>query len=142
MPVDNMDDLELALKVLWKAWGTPYRWGGDDPMAGFDCSGLMNEALYSCGLLPFGVDLTAQAHFQRWPVATTPEPGMLCFWGKSPMQIHHVEMMVSTKCSIGAGGGGSKTLTLGDAIASNAYVRVRPLKGREAGFMGFRDPFA
>ena len=38
----------------------PYRWAGDDPMAGFDCSGYLQEVLASVGMDPRG-DQTSQA---------------------------------------------------------------------------------
>jgi hypothetical protein len=46
--------------------------------------------------------------------------------------------------SIGASGGGAKTLTERDAIRDNAFVKVRPINGPGArtGFLGYKDPFA
>ena len=55
----------LASKVREKmAWyiskwiGKPYIWGGDD-FSGFDCSGLIHEALQAAGLENRGYDCTA-----------------------------------------------------------------------------------
>jgi hypothetical protein len=48
-----------AAEYVWTFLGLPYRWGGDDPIQGFDCSGLIVEVLQAVGLLPHGSDLTA-----------------------------------------------------------------------------------
>lgn len=113
--------------------GRPYRWGGDDPMAGFDCSGFVQELLSSVGMDPVG-DQTAQSlydyfeHNSRWN-----EPGMgaLVFFGPSLKQITHVGMMVDEYRMIEAGGGGSRTVSEDAAIQQNAYIRIRPIKGRQ-----------
>ena len=40
-----IQDAELAVKYAMAFIGTPYVWGGDDPMGGFDCSGFCIEVL-------------------------------------------------------------------------------------------------
>ncbi|NJO18771.1 MAG: C40 family peptidase [Spirulinaceae cyanobacterium RM2_2_10] len=114
--------------------GTPYRWGGDDPMAGFDCSGFVQELLASCGLDPKGDD-TAQGLFNFFDRhgEKNPSPGMgvLVFYGESLSKIVHVAMMLDEFRIIEAGGGGYKTLTEQDAIKQNAYIRIRHLSNRK-----------
>jgi hypothetical protein len=42
--------------------------------------------------------------------------------------------------SLGASGGGSRTVTVSDAIRSNAFIKLRPFRSRD-GVAGFVDPF-
>lgn len=44
-PAPSASDTQVANAILFRAIslvGTPYRWGGNDPQAGFDCSGLVD----------------------------------------------------------------------------------------------------
>lgn len=114
--------------------GLPYRWGGDDPMAGFDCSGLVQEILASVGEDPAG-DQTAHTlyrHFSRHGY-TPPEnewrAGDLAFFG-TQQKIRHVGFCVDSFRMVEAGGGGSNIHTLQDAEQANAYIRIRPVKQR------------
>lgn len=120
--------IEACLKFL----GLPYRWGGDDPINGYDCSGLVQDLLAMVGLDPVG-DQTAQALYDRLKgnsFSAGPsgvfETGGLVFYGKSIREISHVDMFLEDGIVIGAMGGGSKTKTLADAAAQNAFVKIRP----------------
>ena len=113
--------------------GTPYKWGGDDPMDGFDCSGFIQELLASAGMDPPG-DQTAQKlfdHFEKYGQWNIYKCGALAFYGKSVAEITHVAMLIDGYRIIEAGGGGSKTKSKQDAIDQNAYVRVRLLRNRK-----------
>ena len=74
---------ELAIKVAWRMWGGPYLWGGDDPMEGFDCSGLCVEILKSVGILPRNGDWNAHGLYRLFEdnVVDSPVKGCLviCF---------------------------------------------------------------
>lgn len=131
-----MTPKEICMKVAWHYLGTPYRWGGDD-FSSFDCSGFVIECLKSAGVLPRSGDWTAAGLFAMFPKVPDPKEGCLVFWG-SP--IIHVELCLDDIFSIGASGGGSKTVTEADAIRQNAYLKVRPLRSR-SGIYGFADPF-
>ena len=137
-----MTPKEIALKVAWHYLGTPYRWGGDD-FSAFDCSGFVIECLKSAGILPRDGDWTASGLYQLYNKdywqGKEIEPGCLVFYGNP--KIIHVELCLDDTFSIGASGGGSKTLTTADAIHQNAYIKVRPFRTRND-IHGFADPFA
>lgn len=133
-----MDAREVAMKTAWNYLGKPYLWGGDDPMAGFDCSGLVIECLKSAGKLERGGDWRARDLFGLFLEVPEPYEGCLVFYGIP--DIVHVEICIDSVFSIGASGGGSKTNTLHDAIAQNAYIKIRPFRSR-GGIHGFVDPF-
>lgn len=139
-----MDDRDLALKIAWGFLGIPYKWGGNDPMAGFDCSGFIVEILKSTGHLARGVDMTADQLFEHYKLKRVSDPyaGCLVFYGDERLltPVRHVEMCVDTRRSIGASGGGGDTVTVQDAIEADAYIKIRPFRGRGP-VRAFCDPF-
>lgn len=113
--------------------GVRYKWGGDNPISGYDCSGLVQELLKSCGMDPPG-DQTAQGLYNHFDSIATPGVygiGALAFYGENLLKITHVAMMLDMYRVIEAGGGSSKTLTISDAEAQGAFVRVRLVKARK-----------
>lgn len=118
---------DYAMKFV----GLPYRWGGDDPVAGFDCSGLVIELLQAVGVLPKWFDTTADGLMKHEKIAPLRDPkfGALVFFGRKS-RATHVGFCLNSHLMIEAGGGGSKTNTEDDAIKQNAYVRIRPIKSR------------
>lgn len=138
-----MNDVELALSVAYKMLGEPYVWAGDDPMAGFDCSGLLVEILKSAGRLPPVGDWTADDLMRMFRTSGDKLPGVLVFWG-SRAKATHIEMIYDVLDSgriltIGASGGTSKVKDVRDAILQNAYVKIRPIR---INYIALRDPFA
>jgi cell wall-associated NlpC family hydrolase len=127
---------QVILNYAYSFLGTPYRWGGDDPMTGIDCSGLALEVLKAAGIYKGSFDTTAQGiHddlIKRGLAVVTKQPDVLClaFYGKSGKEITHVGVCVSPTHMIEAGGGGSKVIDLKTASDANAYVRIRPLDHR------------
>ncbi len=121
--------------------GRWYVWGGDDP-AGFDCSGFVIECLKAVGKLPRQGDWTAHQLAHKFIVTANPVPADLVFWHakKDKKKIIHVEIMVSHTLALGASGGGSKTLTVADAMRHNAFIKMRPVNSR-ANIWGYCDPF-
>ena len=116
--------------------GTPYRWGGDDPIAGIDCSGLAIEILKAAGLYKGHYDTTAQGLYtdmlftKKAGLTKLPDSLCLAFYGKSDKEISHVGICVSPTHMIEAGGGGSKVVDEKSAAAANAFVRIRPIDSR------------
>lgn len=117
---------ELFINACLSFLNTPYRWGGDDP-TGIDCSGLTQEILAMLGLDPEG-DQSADALYRHFLVRGkqgVKDAGALVFFGR-PDKITHVGVLLDSVTMIEAGGGGSRTLNLADAVAQNAFVRLRP----------------
>lgn len=137
--------LKLAEKVAWKHLSTPYKWGGNDPMAGFDCSGFVIEILQSVGLLPVDGDWTAAGLFNKFKAYEIKNKvvhkGCLVFWG-SGEKITHIEFAITKFHTIGASGGGSSTTSEQVAIKQDAYIKIRPIAGRSREVLKVVDPFA
>lgn len=75
--------------------GTPYRWGGDSPVSGFDCSGLVYAAYASAGVT---VPRVAQEQFLAGPPVPSGadlSPGDLVFFGPVPGLATHVGLVVN-----------------------------------------------
>lgn len=138
----EQSERDIFLDYAWRFVKVPYLWGGDDALAGFDCSGYVIECLKGVGLLPYAGDWTAHALwvlFQEKKL-DRPDPGCLVFW-KGHHRMAHVEIVVHPGLSLGASGGGSRTDTLQDAIDQDAYIKMRPYQDRDARTLYFVDPF-
>lgn len=127
--------METLKKYAFQLVGIPYAWGGDDPLKGFDCSGLVIELLMSAGLLPRGYDNSAQGLYNYFneegkSIGSIRGFGSLAFYGKSTKEITHVGFMLDRHKMLEAGGGGRNTRTVEDAAKANAYTRVRPITFR------------
>jgi len=131
-----------AVEYAWSFLGLPYRWGGDDPIQGFDCSGLVIEVLQGVGILPHGFDTTAEGLYQRFKSNALAKgyAGCLVLWFNASGLATHVELMVDDIHTIGASGGGSSTTSPQAAVDQNAFVKMRPLGYRGSNFK-IVDPF-
>ena len=136
--------LRNTATFLWeRELGQPYVWGGNDPIYGFDCSGLVIEILKAVGVLPRIGDWTSEQLYLYFKNRETSRlrPGCLLFYVRSH-KIGHVEIVWrvigKTTLVIAAAGGGSKTKTREDAAEQNAYVKVRPIR---EGYARAVDPF-
>lgn len=121
-------EIENAIQYILSFYGRPYRWGGDDPGAGFDCSGLAVEYLKALGVLRYREDFTALGLSKILRVKTRPMRGDLVFFGDSITDIKHVEIMISGQSCIGASGGGWHIKNADDAWQHNAFIKMRPLR--------------
>ena len=120
---------DYAMSLLW----VQYRWGGENPLVGFDCSGLCQELLRSVGLDPLG-DQTAQGLYDYFSSNGSINQwgcGALAFYGESVKKVVHVGMCLDNYRMIEAGGGDSSVVDLATAQAKGACVRLRPIKGRK-----------
>jgi len=143
MIMNPEDKRKLALVYAFSFVGTFYKWGGDDP-SGFDCSGYIIEILKSVGILPRRFDTTANGLYRKFQnnKLDKPKPGALIFWPKTskPNEAGHIELAIDAWHTLGASGGGSKTLTEADAIRDNAYIKMRPIK-RNRNVLAILEPF-
>jgi cell wall-associated NlpC family hydrolase len=117
-----------AVALAEQYLGVPYRWGGNAPSTGFDCSGLTQFVYAQLGVwLPH----YAAAQFLAYPRVdpTQLQPGDLVFFEPKPDGPGHV--------AIYAGGD-----TIVEAPHTGALVRVGSLTGAAAslGFMGAVRP--
>lgn len=121
--------IALMLDYAMGFIGVPYRWGGANPIQGFDCSGFVQECLAAIGRDPRG-DQTAHdlwLHFHDDPCQA--EPGALAFFGTSS-KVTHVAICLTDDFMIEAGGGGRTVRDIPDAAARSAFVRIRPIRSR------------
>jgi cell wall-associated NlpC family hydrolase len=126
--------MQIMIQYAMRLVGLPYKWGGSNPLEGYDCSGLVQELLLSAGIDPEG-DQTAQGLFDWFDLYGERDPkpgiGVLCFYGKNVSSITHVSMMLDPFRVIEAGSGGPKTHTFQEATAQGAFVRIRHISGRK-----------
>lgn len=131
-----------AVEYAWTFLGLPYIWGGDDPVRGFDCSGLVVEVLQAVGLIPHRSDFTAGGLYDRFSKHAVDKgyAGCLVLWFDQAGTASHIELMADDYHTIGASGGGSATTTAQAAIDQNAFVKMRPLGYRGPNYK-IVDPF-
>lgn len=142
-----MDLMQLKAYVM-SLLGTRYlfgaaKGGGDDPINGFDCSGLACEWGRAAGLFPYNFRTNAQGLYEVLIVngSLHDEPGLgdYAFFGKSTAQISHVGIALDNYFMIEAGGGDASTVTEEIASLKNAFVRLRPVRYRKD-FLGCVTP--
>ncbi|AOB31552.1 NlpC/P60 family protein 2 [Bordetella sp. H567] len=110
------------------ALGTRYRWGGDDPDTGFDCSGLVTFIYKEVA----GLDLPRRARDQRAEghavKATQLQPGDLVFFGiRRNNQTSHVGIYIGNNEFVHAPTRGEKVRidTLDSAYWSKRFTGAR-----------------
>lgn len=150
----GLDPQDLNKRIIARlnnyalSWlGCWYTWGGDEPN-GFDCSGFICEIAKAFGALDRTRRLTAGGMWIEWGSKygiPEPQPGSLVFFGSSSTvagttvtKVEHIEYCLDEIFTVGASGGGSKTLTVEDAIRDSAFVKQRPIK-RDRFIVGYVD---
>lgn len=128
-----MDPLDAFMLALTSCLNKPYKWMGNNPLEGMDCSGFVQWGLKSVGLDPPG-DQTAQAlfdYFRDHGNSVMHTRGALVFYGKDIKSITHVAVMLNPYQIIEAGGGDRLTLDHATAAAKGACIRIRHVRERE-----------
>lgn len=123
------------LKTVESFQNLPYLWGGDDPMSGFDCSGMVVEGLKSIGAIGIHRDYTAEGLWTKFHAQyEVPEAsrGCLAFWFNSEGRATHVAVCLSSEVCLTADRGGSSTVGLTEAKKANAFIKIRPTNHRVA----------
>lgn len=116
--------------------GIPYHYGGDDPISGFDCSGLIVEILKSAGVVAYNADLNAEDLYLLLSAKkigtrlSSPKAGAIVFYG-SHEHITHTGFCINDKLMLSAAGGDATTLSKDDAILAKAFVKLRPIYYRK-----------
>ena len=128
-----MTKREVAIEVLKNQINKPYKWGGNDPLEGYDCSGLVVEMLQSVGIIGRNEDYTADDMFRKFPDTDILEPGTLVFWDwDGDGKMDHVEVIAlidddGQLYTIGSSGGTYATNSPEQASRDDAYIKLRPL---------------
>lgn len=122
-----------------------YQWGGDDPIGGFDCSGLVLELLKASGEMKLSTPkMSAQMIYDHYSQMGNYRiaAGSLSFYGPDVHHIYHIGFCVDSNLMIEAGGGDASTVDDQRAIAQNAFVRVRPIRARKDFLVAIRPPYS
>lgn len=129
-----MNPIDLLVFNAMQYIGVPYRWGGESPMGGLDCSGFVQLILSGGGVDPVG-DQSAQALYDALVAGGggvgVYGPGSVAFFGKSDKAITHVGFCISEFQMVEAAGGDSKVNTVQDAIDRRAFVRLTMIDRRK-----------
>lgn len=126
--------MDLLIYAAFRYLGIPYIYGGKTPVKGLDCSGFVSELMKGCGVIPHHADWNAQEiynNLEKTSVLGRYSPGSLSFYGKDLNHIDHVGFCLNQFTMIESAGGDHLTLTIQDAAAKNACVRIRPIKYRQ-----------
>lgn len=127
----------MKIHVALQFVGVPYKWAGNNPMEGFDCSGLVCELLRTEGIISRNQDLSSIGLYnylrynKKWIETHFPSPGDVVFYGSDVKKIRHTAYALSNPTCIEAGGGDINTKDLSAAIKANACTRVRPINHRK-----------
>lgn len=131
---DRLMNMEQLIAYAMSFAGIRYRWSGDDPLGGFDCSGFACELAIAGGVLPHGTRMNSQSlyeFFSRNGVIAQKGPGAFAFFGKDQFNISHVAFCLDMETMLEAGGGDATTINEAEAIRRNAFVRMRPIAYRK-----------
>jgi len=117
-----------ALAFAKSMMGTPYKWGGETPAEGFDCSGLVQWAYGKAGIsLPRVTDQQFVAPGGVRVGRDDLKPGDLVFFRDSTGYVHHVGISLGGDRFVGAPHTGAKVRidSLNDAYWAKEFAGGR-----------------
>lgn len=124
-------------KIALMQLGKPYLWAHQNPLLGFDCSGLMIFLLRTAMIIDGREDYSAQSLYRflkRQNCTSEKSLGSLAFYGLSLDTIRHVAFCIDDKWCVEAHGDKS-CKTISDAMCWNdnqgAYVRLSLINRRQ-----------
>ena len=130
----------LGVKIAWGCYGVFYRWGGNNPLIGVDCSGFIVWIMRQLGLFRSDEDYTASGLWQlyRSRRVKRPRKGTLVFYGKT--KVTHVAICIDEGWCLSASGGNRNIKTLEQAQRAKAFVQLKKIRYRQD-IWGYVDPF-
>lgn len=128
-----MDKKAVVIDYALSFVGTPYLYGGNNALTGWDCSGFLSEILKSVGLIKSHMDFSARelrrellkVGISTFPTVTS---GSILFFGKTKDMVSHVALALDESTMVESGGGDASTVTLEVAKKQGAMVRIRPIR--------------
>ena len=128
--------LTIVGMLAFQYVGVHYVWGGNDPMTGLDCSGLVIRVLKDAGIMPQNTrDMTAQGIYrylldEKRSLKSKLAADSIVFYGGSTENITHIGIAINKKWMIHAANGGSTVRCLEDAVKRDARVQMREINYR------------
>jgi len=122
--MNNHPNRNLMVQIAKNAIGTPYKWGGNNPQQGFDCSGLMTYIHKNA----LGIRIPRTAAKQRNNSRTISyaqlQPGDMLFF-KTGRKTNHVGIYVGNREFIHAPSGGKpvRVSTMDSSYWYNKFVK-------------------
>ena len=126
--------IEMMLDYAMRFIGTPYVYGGNNPVSGMDCSGFVCEILKAVSVIPGHKDFSARELYVMLQstngcrVSKSVKRGSILFFGKNINTISHIAIAINDKLMIESGGGDAGTISKEKAALCNAFVRIRPIR--------------
>lgn len=145
-------DIRDAIIAYARSWSfIAYRYGGDNPLIGMDCSEYAHRVFAHFKLFPESRDMSSAGmwdHFAKFRVQYPVKAGLV-WWAKAD-KICHVGICSGLQFDghgnkrfmvLEAAGPGSLVNTIDDAIKYRAWVKERPLDHpRGIDLIGYADP--
>lgn len=124
--------MNLLVAYAFQFVGVPYKYGGNNPLTGMDCSAYVGSVLRAGGVLQH--DYSAQGLFDYLSIhglSGKVGTGSVVFFGQDTEHISHVGFCVNKDLMLEAGGGDHTVLTLEDAAKRDAFIKLSPITRRQ-----------